>query len=319
MATIDLTLNSFLIPNFSAYTPSFGTKKTGEKEGLTSMETHLNIAMGFQRQRPSVVSENSETTIIEADSMIILDGVVLELRLGNGSFVGCKITLINNSGHKVTLLDGTLTKYIYASKSLELHWLGQSWQRLAPNVVGRVVYTMISDDTELAKDRLLLQKGQIISILPDYEELVDRIWRGSSSNNTVQTYYKCNDDGTRNSSGNYFKLPDGRGRVIRGTGQGDEILDKDGFPITGTYYQGGNVGDSIGDAIRNISGDFRSLGYNLLFNGPFFDNGGAIGMGPIGGSGSYSYEQYGFDASRIVPTAKWNRDASISANMCLVY
>lgn len=320
MAIIDLSLTSFLIPNFNNYVPSFGTKKIGEKQGLTSMETHLNIAMGFQRQRPVVVSENSETTTIESDSMVVFDGAITELRLGAASFTGCRLVLINNAGHKVTLLDGANVTYSYPGRMMELYWVG-TWAPMEKSRVGNVVSTMISDETILAQHRYLLLKGQTEPILPLYDELVDTIWRGASTNDIVSTFYRCDEDGTRNAEGEYFKFPNAQGRVMRGAGQGDQIFDKDNVPITGAYYQGGSNGDAINDAIRNIWGGVKDFmkGFDELGTGAFgYFKGDTTNRNWSGISGD-NVRQFDFSADRVVPVANWNRDASISAGICLIY
>ncbi|QQO10102.1 hypothetical protein [Breznakiella homolactica] len=324
MAVIDLTLRNFSIPNFPSLIPPFGTKKPEEGEGLSSIETHRNIAMGFQRQRPVTISENSETTAVEADATIVLAGAVSELALGNGAFIGCRVILINKSGHKVKLIGGDSAQYIYANKTLELFWMESSWESLIHSIVGSHVFTAISDPVELSRRRWLLLDGRVLPILPDYDELVDVIWRGVESNGTVETYYRCDEDGTRNAGGGYFKFPDGRGRVIRSAGRGDPVPDKDGLPIdiANVLYDGKDVGDRIDDGIRNIKAGFGGLptmhvsAASLVSGSGTFSLGGGVGYS---GVDPFLWGFFGIDTSLTLPTSPWNRDASLSANMCLVY
>ncbi|QQO10103.1 hypothetical protein [Breznakiella homolactica] len=314
MAIIDLTLNNFLIPNFPSLSPSFGTKKTKNDEGLSSVEIHHNIAMAFQRQRPVVVSENSETTEIGADATLVFNGTVSEVSLGSGTFMGCRLILINNTGHKVTVHSSDEIKYIYRDTMTELFWYG-SWVSLVKTNVGNIVHTSISDEAELARRRYLKLDGKCIPV-SDYEELVDTVWRGSETNDAVQAFFKCDGDGTKNAAGDHFKLPNVMGKVLRAAGKGDPIPDRLGAPST-NRYDGKEIGDSITDAIRNLYGSisFKPDSGNSP-SGAFY----AAGEGNCSGDSGPKYVRYvNFDVSRIVPTAPWNRDASVSANVCIIY
>lgn len=191
------------------------------------------------------------------------------------------------------------------------------------SLVGNIVETMLND-RELAKRRYLPLDGSIKRI-EDYYNLVNVVYQGDEKNAAAQSFYKCDPDGVRNTAGSYFKLPDARGRVMRGAGTGDFIADKDGIN-TADKYDGKDVGDSIGDGIRNITGDMT---------GPDINDGVGIGNNATTMSGAfvkksqwarYTFAGYvkegfdiGLDISKSVPTATWNRDASLSARICIIY
>lgn len=96
-----------------------------------------------------------------------------------------------------------------------------------------------------------------------------------------------------------FNLPDLRGEFIRGFDDGRGI-------DTGRI-----LGNSQGDAIRNITGYFGRVDSETdIYSGAFF-NYGAVSYdanSTMSGSGKY----VGFDASRIVPTASENRPRNIA-------
>lgn len=84
--TIDTSLNSFQVPALSEYVPEFGTKKSSG--GLSTAEVNENIMMPFKRQRAYIISEDTETTDIEADSKFIFIDSLQDsttLTLGDGS------------------------------------------------------------------------------------------------------------------------------------------------------------------------------------------------------------------------------------------
>ena len=182
--------------------------------------------------------------------------------------------------------------------------------------VGNIVSTMIND-AEMANRRYLPLNGQVVQIAGNYQNLFNVVYSGDTAQQTAQAFYKCDLDGKRNPGGLYFKLPNVNGRVVRGTGQGDFIKDKDGVD-TVDHYEGGNIGDSIGDAIRNISGH---VGYPFVANlqppSPPFYSSGTINVSAQ--TGSPEHFNVFMDLSRSVPTATWNRDSSISARICIIY
>ena len=87
---------------------------------------------------------------------------------------------------------------------------------------------------------------------------------------------------------------------------------------------GVNHGETQGDAIRNITGDWSasssegiSIDHASTFDGALYTNGDSAPR-PFGGDKSNQYILHvGFDASRIVPTADENRPytANLSARI----
>lgn len=157
----------------------------------------------------------------------------------------------------------------------------------------------------------------------------------SASQTTPQGYLKCNGAsisrsnyqklfkaiGTTfgNDDSNTFKLPDLRGRFIRGFSDGSSI------------DSGRAFGSSQDDAIRNITGGLSDLAYqdtevfkdNRIKNNRFgafyqdrtFKNAAHTGGSPFSKTGDY----IGFDASRVVPTANDNRPYNIALNFYIKY
>lgn len=125
MATIDCTLDGFLIPALPTYENEFGTKKTGG--GLSTAECVDVTAMPFSRQRPFAVTETSETTAVEAHSCFSLASEGITLALGGASFEGCCARVINASGGaaavKGTGFEGTLG----AGTEVSLCWRAGEW------------------------------------------------------------------------------------------------------------------------------------------------------------------------------------------------
>lgn len=179
--------------------------------------------------------------------------------------------------------------------------------------VGNIVLTMAGDN-ELVRRRYLPLDGNI-KLISEYQRLFDVVHRGNGPD--IQAFYQCDAEGVRNSGGLYFKLPNANGRVIRGTGQGDQILDKDNNPIANSYYQGGAAGDAIKDSIRNISGNAGTIAVGYV--GPSGCFSGSDRPHLFGAGNAWQVKDLSFNASRIVPTADWNRDASISARICIIY
>ena len=94
-------------------------------------------------------------------------------------------------------------------------------------------------------------------------------------------------------------------------------------------YDGGAIGQEIGDAIRNILGavSFRSIVPNITgtfiigTSGVFYRTRDTLGgtIEPLGGANISETEILNFDASRGVPTAYEFRPVSISVLVCISY
>jgi hypothetical protein len=70
--------------------------------------------------------------------------------------------------------------------------------------------------------RLLRCTGQLIEIAGGYEDLDDIVWCGPGDNDIAPCYYHAQSNGTRDVYGDYLRLPDLRGYVLRGLGGIDE-------------------------------------------------------------------------------------------------
>jgi len=172
----------------------------------------------------------------------------------------------------------------------------------------------------LAKWRLLPRQYQIIEIAL-YQELCDFKWVGAENNNTADWWYKCDDDGTRNVDGLYMRVDDGRGMFERGAGANAIKRGANNAP-----YDGMNVGDHIGDAMRNFPGHFqiRDLtgGSTIVtgFTGPFHLTDAVTEATVIPfQSPNKPRQQINFDPSLVVPVSYENRPASISSFNCITY
>jgi hypothetical protein len=103
---LDMSLNAFIIPRIPTLTPPWGTKQTDpDHPGLSTLEAVNDLMMPFNRMRPFVVTENSSTTVIESSSLIVLSGEITELTLGESSYTGCDIKIINETDHYVNIVD----------------------------------------------------------------------------------------------------------------------------------------------------------------------------------------------------------------------
>lgn len=135
MAVIDTTLDFFKIPGIDTFTHLFGTKKPSGK-GLTTEEVANNIAAGFMKQRPYVVTETSNTQRIDANSLFLITAndpaYPIVLTLGTAAFIGCEISVINKSDveHNLnaTYSGSTLgTVTLPAKSKMSLIWAGDGW------------------------------------------------------------------------------------------------------------------------------------------------------------------------------------------------
>ncbi|MCL2484458.1 MAG: phage tail protein [Endomicrobia bacterium] len=114
----------------------------------------------------------------------------------------------------------------------------------------------------------------------------------------------------------YFNLPNFQGVFLRG--RGSQTVSH------GTYgnitHSAGNLGQVQGDAIRNISGQFKYERGELAMNltGPFYsspDSGTQYGAA----SGGQITPNINFDSSRVVPVANENRPVNYAVNYYIKY
>jgi hypothetical protein len=119
-----------------------------------------------------------------------------------------------------------------------------------------------TDDALLALKRRLLLKGQKISNAPDsdYRDLIDNSYVGDDNNNLpdLDGFYKCNADGTRNTQGTHYMLPDSRGTFPRIAGINSRHNAADGTP-----YDGGLPGVYKKDGGIEIDGSFQAIYSNV--------------------------------------------------------
>ena len=140
---IDLSLDSFLIPDLIGYTLPFGTKitRTAEnKGGLSTREVSNNVAMSFLRERSVVVSASDSTSLVESDSKLVINAAsAITLTLNSAQYAGCKVTIINNTALTHTLSCtsvSTNTPHILPHAIFSIMWNGTAWQSIGGKNVG---------------------------------------------------------------------------------------------------------------------------------------------------------------------------------------
>ena len=180
-------------------------------------------------------------------------------------------------------------------------------------------YSYEPDPLELAKKCRLICNYQILKISL-YQDLCDRKLVDPSINDTADYWYRCDEFGDRDINGLYFRVEDQRGMFRRGAGANAVKKGANATP-----YDGNAIGEFIGDAIRNMTGQFGFF----LGGGAQLSPSGLTGAFKAGASGDVSYPSASistsqtkniiFDASLVVPTASENRPASISALVCITY
>jgi hypothetical protein len=136
--TIDCTLSKLVIPGFPEMVPEFGTKKA-DGVSSTAREAAANAMLPFARQRPFSVTEDSDTTEIQAHASfaIYADGVTLAL--GKGGFAGCKVRVFNLSGGGAAAVygeDGNSAVALADNRDVELEWLDGAWKKVSGTASG---------------------------------------------------------------------------------------------------------------------------------------------------------------------------------------
>jgi len=175
---------------------------------------------------------------------------------------------------------------------------------------------------QLAKWRCLPIQYQIIEIAL-YPDLCATKWVGAGLNATADYWYKCDENGTRNPDGLYMRVEDGRGMFYRGAGANAIKKGANNAP-----YDGGNIGQSIGDAIRDITGRYYTRVVDSSMGATIGNPIGAFSIANTGNNGAPIVLNEGgdkeliylhFNASNVVPTASENRPASTSTYNCITY
>jgi hypothetical protein len=135
---LDLTLNAIQIPGLTTFTKIFGTKKADGK-GLTTAEVNANMLAPWNRQRPYTVAEISSTGVVEADACISIATGCSAITLGDGSFTGVRVLLINTTPSAVQLITGQESGYILPYQTLEVMWFGDCWYVCDGHMVGEIL------------------------------------------------------------------------------------------------------------------------------------------------------------------------------------
>lgn len=143
---IDLTLNSILIPDITGYTPPFGTKVARtpiNKGGLSTQEVNNNIIASFVKMRGVVVTVSDSTSVIEYDAKLLIEAKsAITLTLGNATYRGCKVSIVNTTSFTHTLICtsvSTNAPIILPNTSFEIIWTGTAWKSLSAPAVGKRV------------------------------------------------------------------------------------------------------------------------------------------------------------------------------------
>ena len=195
------------------------------------------------------------------------------------------------------------TKYSYwydssVSEKLTLRtYVGGVWKKVKEESIGSTPSgSIIAFAGTTIPDGYLLCNGQEISRL-DYEDLFEAI--GTTYGST---------------SGTTFKVPDLRGKFIRGNGS--TTINHGSYG--NTTHTSAAIGITQGDTIRNIVGNLggaRDDNSTLPISGPF------AAIDPAGnfGGGVGTLKDINFNASRVVPTANENRPINMSMNYIIKY
>lgn len=129
---IDTTLKSFLVPDLQEYTPPFGTKviRTAiNNGGLSTQEVNDNIMMPFAKQRPLVITEDSETDTIEYNASFVINKENITLSLKE-AFIGCviKVLFVANGKVEYTNVFGESNiDEILKNRTIEYTYTGDGW------------------------------------------------------------------------------------------------------------------------------------------------------------------------------------------------
>jgi microcystin-dependent protein len=126
--------------------------------------------------------------------------------------------------------------------------------------------------------------------------------------------------GSGNNSTTYFNLPDLRGVFLRGvSGNSEKDTDVAGrMPIKDGGNSGNNVGSYQDDAIRNITGRFKTSWHSGLTDGSFLADSQTDKAYWESGTSEKEFI-ISFDASRVVQTGADNRPKNVAVNYIIKY
>ncbi len=142
MPTLDLTLDSFLVPDLVGYNPSFGRKITRTEMnggGLSTAEVNQNVMMAFAKMRPVPIASASDTTDVEYDAKLVFQSNLassITLTLGDGTYIGCNVVITNVSSlNQIVSLNSTVgqgrvarTVTLEPKSIVQVVWDGVNWQ-----------------------------------------------------------------------------------------------------------------------------------------------------------------------------------------------
>jgi len=206
--------------------------------------------------------------------------------------------------------------------------LKKAMQRgFSPRRVGEIIMLAYEPTvTQFINMRLVPLKGQLLQIAL-YQDLFELMYVGDENNDNAPWWYRCNLDGTRSITGLYFVPVDMRGLFPRAAGQNSYYRTGMDDPLS-PPYDGGNIGQSIGDAIRNVVGilgvggawlGFGVSGATFVSTPPFIPIDEVGGCPSVGVLSNLLSHRVRLDLSTVVPVADENRPASISALACISY
>lgn len=181
MATIDLTLDTFKIPNINGTFP-FGTKITQTElnhGGLSTTEVNSNVMLPFMQMRPKVCDENSDTTQVEYDAKVVFNAPAgttpsagYTLTMGQGSYVGCTVTYTNLMEYACTVKqgDGTTTLFtIPAGKTMSAMWTGTAWRWTTSGTVSA------NDPTPVSSAAVQSAIGEVTQVVDLSDQITNKI------------------------------------------------------------------------------------------------------------------------------------------------
>jgi hypothetical protein len=125
--TIDCTLNGLKIAGFPGFDAPFGTKKA-TMQPLTGEEANTNALLPFKFMRPLTVSENSTTTQIQVNCVFEFTTGGITLTLGNASFAGCRVSVINSALTDATVASGGVSIPVRAKEAINLVFINGAWR-----------------------------------------------------------------------------------------------------------------------------------------------------------------------------------------------
>ena len=168
MAIISGKLDALAVPGFPGYDAPFGTKKPNGQP-ISSREVNENVMLPFKKQRPIDVSETSSVINIESNLVFDIKVADVSLSLGEASFRGCRVKVLNSSDDTVTVVySPPKARTIPAGKFAEFDYTSNGWVLSASkNMDGNVALSVCARETPFLvttdKQRLAVKAGTKIN------------------------------------------------------------------------------------------------------------------------------------------------------------